>query len=94
MPALRPVPPEVFRKILEADGFDVINENEATWILAKGVDGFPVCVPKLGRFVNVDVMMGVLNESNIDDATYFRLIESVGFVASEDSFPSDTASPI
>lgn len=49
------IPPEAYKRVLERNGFKIIDESEYNWLLAQG-DGEPVLVPKKGRILGVDVM--------------------------------------
>ncbi len=62
MVAPKPVPPGVFRKLLEERGFKVIDEDVFNWVMAKGKDEIPLTVPKLGDLIPMDVMMRILSQ--------------------------------
>jgi len=53
----------VFQRVLEADGYRVLAEDELNWVMAKNVDDIPIILPKLGELVAVDVMMGALDRA-------------------------------
>ncbi len=77
MAAPRPVPPGQFRKLLEHDGYRVIDEDMSNWVMAKGESDIPFTVPKLGDLIPLDVMMNVLDKARIDNGTYFRLLAEI-----------------
>ncbi|HVN78547.1 MAG TPA: hypothetical protein VMW38_06080 [Terriglobia bacterium] len=80
MPALALVTPEQLRKIVEADGFKVVFEDQYNWWFARTVLDVPFNIPKqAGEDGNVSfaVMENVLFEAHIDDHRYFALKEIV-----------------
>jgi hypothetical protein len=56
VPVLAGIPPEALKRVLERNGYKVIDEDMYNWLLAKGEDGEPVVVPKIGRVLGVDMM--------------------------------------
>ena len=80
MPALALIPPELLRKVLEADGFALIYEDEFHWYLSKGLSGVPLALPKEkgeDGMVSMLVMEPLLFEAHIDHHKYFALIALV-----------------
>lgn len=75
MPALAPVPPEVFKRIFEKAGYVLEAENEHTWMLISG--DHPAVIPKYGRLVAIDIMESNLGPSGINDRDYFAHLEEV-----------------
>ncbi len=75
MPAPAPVSPAVFKKALELHGFELVDEDEFNWGLFKADSNPPVVViPKEGETVSLTVMMAVLDQQKIDNATFFSLV--------------------
>lgn len=72
MPALAPVPPRVFKRMLELAGYDVVKENKHTWVLV--CNAHPAVVPKLGELIALDAMESVLNAAQINNAKFFELL--------------------
>ena len=75
MPALAPVPPTILKKILELAGYKTFKEDVHNWAMARKDDELPIILPKLGRYVAVEVMMNALDRAKMDNATYFALHE-------------------
>lgn len=74
MPAPAPVSPEAFKNMLIRYGFTVARETEHNWTLFKADAPRPVLpIPKHGERVSLTIMMPILDELKIDDATYFEL---------------------
>jgi hypothetical protein len=76
--ALVPLPPKTLKAVLEAYGFAVEEEDDFNWALHK--EGAPrpvVIVPKDGELVSLSLMMGILDQLNIDNGTYFNLLNQV-----------------
>ena len=64
--------------VLEAYGFVLEEEDDYNWALHKeGAVRPVVVVPKDGEFVSVSLMMGILNQLQINDGTYFDLLNQV-----------------
>jgi len=78
VPAITPIPPHIFKAILEKDGFSVQLDTEANWTLFKANSPYPVIVlPKKGELVSVTIMMEILNQIKMDNRKYFSLLEQV-----------------
>jgi hypothetical protein len=80
VPALALVSPENLKKIIEADGFKIVYEDEFNWWFARTFTDVPFNIPKQpGEDGNVSfsVMENVLFEAHIDDHRYFALKEMV-----------------
>jgi hypothetical protein len=80
VPALALIPPIDLCKILEADDFKVVYEDQFNWWFARGATDVPFNVPKeSGEDGNVsfDVMENALFEAQIDHARYFALRDMV-----------------
>ena len=80
MPALKKLPPESLRAILEADGFKLRYEDEFNWWLSRGLTDIPLNVPKeVGEdgCVSFLVMESVLFDAAIDHKKYFLLYTAV-----------------
>jgi hypothetical protein len=79
MPALVCVPPQQFRKILEAEGFKVAAEDDFNWIFVRGAEEVPVVLPKRGQYVSVDATMNmVLVAPKIGQQRYLDLVHETG----------------
>ena len=77
-PALAPIPPIVFKELLEKDGFSVELETEYNWTLCKEAPlTLVITLPKKGRLVSVTVMMGILEQIKMNNKTYFDLLKKV-----------------
>ena len=74
---MAPVPPDTLRKILKADGFKVLSEDELNWVLVKDMDDIPVILPKLGALVAIDVMMSALDRARITPGRFFELLREI-----------------
>ncbi|MGA9801826.1 MAG: hypothetical protein WBQ19_05875 [Terriglobales bacterium] len=80
MPPLALIPPEDLRKIIEADGFKLVYEDEFNWWFARELTDVPFNVPKdAGDDGNAsfEVMENALFEAHIDHHRYFALREMV-----------------
>ena len=75
MPAIAPVPPDALRQVLQADGYGILAQDELNWVLAKCVGDVPIILPKLGKLVAVDVMMGVLDRAQMRPGRFFELLQ-------------------
>ncbi len=73
MPALAPIPPRLFKRILELHGYRTVREDAHNWALVRGDEELPIILPKAGEAVAVEVMMSALNRARMDNATYFTL---------------------
>ncbi len=78
MPALCPIPPDIFKALLENYGFLVEKESEHNWTFFKDDAPQPVIIlPKKGELLSVDVMTGILNQLKINNKEYFELLDSI-----------------
>ncbi len=80
MPALALISPQDLRKIVEADGFKVVHEDDYNWWFARTITDVPFNIPRqTGQDGNVSfsVMENVLFEAHIDHHRYFALKEMV-----------------
>jgi len=77
MPIPAPVPPQIFKQLLERYGYDMIKEDAGNWHFAKGENDRPILLPKTGEVVLVDVMSNILHKTKMDNGTFFRLQEEV-----------------
>jgi hypothetical protein len=68
----RPIPPIQLKRVLELHKYEVVNEDEWNWALAKG-KGVPIIIPKDGDYVAVEVMMDALHRAGILLGDYFPL---------------------
>jgi hypothetical protein len=76
MSALAPIPTYLLKAILELDGFKVAAEDSLNWVLVKEVgEVLPIIIPKVGKLVAVDLLMGALHKAQMNDARYFELLE-------------------
>lgn len=80
MPPLALITPDDLRRILEADGFQVVYEDDYNFWFARTIEDIPFNVPKeVGEDGNVpfSVMENALFDAQIDHARYFALREMV-----------------
>lgn len=80
MPALALIPPDLLLKVLQADGFQVVHQDDYHWYLAKGLADVPIHLPKQpgeDGMVSMLVMEPLLFEAHIDHAKYFALLQLV-----------------
>lgn len=80
MPPLALIPPEHLKRVLEADGFSVIDEDEFHWYLARGSRTIPIHLPKEAGedgCVSMLVMEPLLREAGIDHYKYFALYKAL-----------------
>jgi len=83
MPALAPVTPDAFRRILELHGYHIVQDDEYNWVLARDSKDVPIILPKKGSLVALDVMMDALDRAKMDNGTFFALkAEAQGKAAS------------
>lgn len=73
MPALAPVAPRIFKRILELAKYETIAEDACCWILLSGTHA-PV-IPKNVDLVALEIMDSILHAAQINDGTYFKLLE-------------------
>lgn len=73
MPALAPVAPRVFKRILELAGYESIAEDAYCWILLSG--RHPAVIPKIGDLVALEIMDSILNAAQINNLKYFEFLE-------------------
>lgn len=79
MPALRPVPPDVFRQVLESKGWNLIAEDEHNWVFAKDVDDFPIVLPRRVKLLAVDVMMHAMDQAELPDGECLAILTTLGY---------------
>jgi hypothetical protein len=89
---LAPVPPRLLKKILELDGYKLVVEDPFNWVLLKCSDDvlptiLPIILPRLGRFVDVDVVMSVLHKTQMNTGRYFELREIANADTAFDEIP-------
>ena len=72
MPALAPVPPRVFKRLLELANYQCIAEDSHCWILLSG--NHPAVVPKNGDLIALEVMDSILNAAQVNNLRYFELL--------------------
>lgn len=78
MQALAHIPPEVWKRILELDGWTVLYEDSYNWLLEK--DGKePVALPKRIKLVPFEIHEHFMAVSEIHLARYFELLEAAGY---------------
>lgn len=73
MAALAPVAPRVFKRILELSGYEAVAEDSYSWVLI--CNDHAAVVPKQGDAVALDAMHSVLDAAQINNATFFELLE-------------------
>ncbi len=62
--------------MLQKYGFEVVAEDEFNWCLFKQEGARPVItLPKEGDLVSLDIMMSILNQLKMDNATFFDLLK-------------------
>jgi len=69
---LTPIPPPVFRKILELDGFELVAEDRNAWILECNKQ--PLVVPKNRDFLAAEIMEELLERAGIRERKYEELL--------------------
>jgi len=75
-PALAPIPPLLFKRILELAGFKLAHETATNWTLINESAPRPVIViPKEGALVSIALMMNTLDQLKIDNGKYFTLLK-------------------
>lgn len=72
MPFHRPEPPLLFKRVLELDGFYVVEQDDFNWTLFKDDFGLvqPIVIPKQFDLVPVDIMSNVLHRAKMPPGTY------------------------
>ncbi len=76
--SLAPIPPPVFKAILEKEGFKIQRDTEYIWAFFKDDSPAPVIIlPKKGKLVALDVMMDILDQIKMNDGKYLALLEEV-----------------
>lgn len=94
MPALRPVPPAVFRQVLESKGWNLIAEDEHNWVFTKDVDDFPIVLPHRVRLLAVDIMMHAMDQAELPDGEWLTILTTLGYTYPAEPFPViDTEPP-
>ncbi len=77
-PAITPIPPVVFKELLEKDGFSVEMETENNWTLFKETSpGIVITLPRKGKLLSVTVMMGIVDKIRMTNKAYFDLLRKV-----------------
>jgi hypothetical protein len=61
--------------MLEAYGFVLREEDEHNWALYRAASETVIVVPKAGELVSLEILMSILDELGIDNATYFHLLK-------------------
>jgi len=77
MPALRCVAPDILKDILLKYAFEIVAEDEHNWLFVRGETGIPVTLPKHGELVALDIMENALIEAQMNNGTFFRLLDEV-----------------
>lgn len=75
MPAVVPLPPEAIRELLEANGYEVIDEDDYNWAFGKGETDEPIMVPKGVELVPVEIAFNVARKVGFND--YFDKLHTV-----------------
>jgi hypothetical protein len=75
MPIERPVPPSIFRKILELEGFTLAKEDAYNWAFTKDGIVHPVIVPHMIDLVPLEVMSAILDIAKIPPGLFASLRE-------------------
>jgi hypothetical protein len=57
------LPPETLKEILEANGWNVIDETDHNWVLADSAKGEPIIIPKHCDEVSPEVMESVAHRT-------------------------------
>lgn len=76
MPPLALVTPDELKRVLEADGYQVIFENEYHWLLAKTDDEVPINIPKEpgeDGCVSMEIMEHTLFKAQISHHKYLEI---------------------
>lgn len=75
MPAVAPLPPQAIRELLEAHGYEVIEEDDYNWAFAKSNDDEPVMVPKAVDLVPLEIAFQIARKVGFND--YFEKLHEV-----------------
>lgn len=83
MPIHTPVRPDIFKRILELDGFVVVHEDDYNWSLFKDKFGLtqPILIPKKPTLMPVDIMSNVLHRAKMPPGAYIDLLAKAQAVA-------------
>lgn len=76
MPALPLIPPEVLKEVLFKYAYELIDHDDYNWVLRRGEE-LPLVIPKRGDLVAREIMENALNQSKMNNATYFRFLKQV-----------------
>ncbi len=69
-----PVPPAVFKRMLELYGYTPEGEDAHTWYLGKRDEPMPlIMLPKAGDLLSLQLMMPILDALSISDGVFFHL---------------------
>ena len=73
MPALRPLPPENVRKLLENQGWRLIKEDKYNWFFVQRDDDAPVIVPHTVGLIPLELVFALVKVHGLDG--YFEELE-------------------
>lgn len=77
-PVLGSIPPNLFKKVLEKDGYKMVKETEYNWTFFKDNAPVPVVtLPKKGDFVSIHIMPELLDRIQMSQVRYFELLNQV-----------------
>lgn len=76
-PAIAPIPPEQFYRLIVKYGCTLEKEDDFNWVLSHHSTTRPIVIPKDGDLVSVTVMMSVLDVLQISDGAFFDLLRSI-----------------
>ena len=83
MPPVRPLSPAATRTLLEANGYEVVDENEYSWAFASRADEVPIMVPHNVPLLPLEVAQHVMRRVGFD--IYAEALA----VAGDEPFPPD-----
>jgi len=70
-----PLPPQAIKELLEAHGYEVVEEDEYNWAFAKGDEDEPVMVPKAVELVPLEIAFHIARKVGFND--YFDKLHEV-----------------
>ena len=76
MPAIASVPPDILKRILELNGWSILDEGKYNWIMVR--NGAPLSIPRKGRLVSLPVLDACLITAEIAPGDYFEALEQIG----------------
>ena len=65
MASIAGIPPEALKDVLIENGWEIIDETENMWLLAKGPKGEPLPIPKHCDEVDPEIMDAVAHQTGL-----------------------------